>query len=145
MKAAYRARPAAVWLPDPAPAQDQGCFTCACCGPWQGVLLAAHDGAHVGETALVVSAKARLVAPADFAPFKKVVHHSALGLGDGRAPLDKRAAWHRARALQATPDSERCSTDTSGVVKKGCSVRLGPILPPPTSGTARASGPRAQG
>ena len=41
------------------------------------LLLAAHDGAHVGETALVVSAKARLV-----------VHHSALGLGDGRAPLD---------------------------------------------------------
>ena len=33
------------------------------------LLLAAHDGTHGGETALVVSAKARLVASADFAPF----------------------------------------------------------------------------
>ena len=33
------------------------------------LLLAAHYGAHVGEMALVVSANARLVAPADLAPF----------------------------------------------------------------------------
>ena len=33
------------------------------------LLLAAHDGAHMGETALVVSAKACLIASAGFAPF----------------------------------------------------------------------------
>ena len=33
------------------------------------LLLAAHYGAHVGEMALLVSANARLVAPADLAPF----------------------------------------------------------------------------
>ena len=33
------------------------------------LLLAVYYGAHVGEMALVISANARLVAPADLAPF----------------------------------------------------------------------------
>ena len=44
------------------------------------LLLAAYYGAHVGERALI-SATARLVAPADLAPF------IALGFGAGEAPL----------------------------------------------------------
>ena len=39
------------------------------------LLLAAHDGAHMGETALVVSTKACLIAPADFA-----AHRTRAGL-----------------------------------------------------------------
>ena len=30
------ARPAEAWLPDPAPVQDPGCFTCVYCDPWRG-------------------------------------------------------------------------------------------------------------
>ena len=59
VKAAYGARHEARLLPDPVPAQDQGCFMCACCGPWQGAFAGSPDGAHMGETALVVSARLR--------------------------------------------------------------------------------------
>ena len=51
------------------------------------------------------------------------------------------------------PNSERRSTDTSGVSSKkawppsvlGIDVMKGDTARPPTSGTARASGPRAPG
>ena len=71
----------------------------SCAGPRSGfvlivihgraLLLAAYYGAHVGERALVISATARLVAPADLSPFIR------------SAPLPW--AWAKARLFWTYP------------------------------------------
>ena len=56
------ARPAAVWLPDPAPVQDPGYFTCVCCGPWRG--------AFAGSPLWRTRGRNGTVAPADLALYR---------------------------------------------------------------------------